>query len=159
MAAAKDLPTKKDGSYRCIFPRHLVRIRHFTIKFYSTDSRDRVCVVSIIRVVIAAQFNINDFTYGIAKANIVTGLEPCIGLIAACLPMFPPTFRRIRGDKESLDSRDYVSSRMARLRSMDSKKSAFRTIDDLYPLTDLEERGIQNHVAGPDSMSDSLVDD
>ena len=116
-------------------------------------------MISIIRVVIAAQFNMNDFTYDIAKASIVTGLEPCIGLIAACLPMFPPTLRKIRDGKKSLDSRDYVSGTVARLRSINSKKPAFRTMEDQYPLTDLEELEIQNEVAGPDSMPDSLIDD
>ena len=116
-----------------------VFVIRLTIKFHLTHRRHRVCVISIIRVVIAAQFNMNDFTYDIAKASIVTGLEPCIGLIAACLPMFPPVFKRIRRGKAKSDSRNYVSSTVARLRSKDSKKPAFHNIDDGYPLTDVEE--------------------
>ena len=146
MEATKDFPTKKDSSYCCICSRHLVRIGQMTIRFYYTNSRDRVCLISIIRVVIAAQFNMNDFTYDIAKASIVTVLEPCIGLIAACLPMSPPVFKRILRGK---DSRNYVSSNVARLRSKDSKKPAFLKIEDQHCLTDLEELRTRNDITGP----------
>ena len=88
-------------------------------------------MISIIRVVIAAQFNTNDFTYDIAKASIVTGLEPCVGLIAACLPMFPPLFKRIQRGKAKSDSQNYVSSTVARLRLKDSDKTAFHIMDDV----------------------------
>lgn len=108
-------------------------------------------MISIIRVVIAAQFDMNDFTYDIAKASIVTVLEPCMGLLAACLPMFPPFFKRIRRGKENTDPRHYVSSTVARLRSKNSKEPAFHNIDDRYPLTDLEEVGTQTDITGPDS--------
>ena len=113
-------------------------------------------MVSIIRVVIAAQFDMNDFTYDIAKASIVTGLEPCMGLLAACLPMFPPLFKRIRRGKENPDPRNNISSTVARLRSM---KPAFHNMDDRYPLTNLEELGTQNDITGPDSKPESLFED
>ena len=98
----------------------------------------------------------NDFTYDIAKASIVTVLEPCMGLIAACLPMSPPVFKRILRGK---DSRNYVSSNVARLRSKDSKKPAFLKIEDQHSHTDLEEPRIYNDITGPNSNPDSLVDD
>ena len=116
-------------------------------------------MISVIRAVIAVQFNMNDITYDIAKASIATGLEPCVGLIAACLPMFPPFFKKIRRGKEKLDPRSHVSSTVARLRSQDSKKRAFRIIDDEYPLTDLEENRNQNDIASSNSNIDSLVGD
>ena len=101
----------------------------------------------------------NDFTYDIAKASIVTGLEPCVGLIAACLPMFPPFFKRIRHVKEKSDFRSRISSTVVRLRSKSSKKGAFRIIDDGYPLTDLEEYQTQKDVAGSNSNIDPPVGD
>ena len=106
-------------------------------------------MISIVRVVIAAQFKVNDLTYGIAKASIVIVLEPCVGLIAACLPMFPAAFKRISRGKEHSDFRGriLVSSTVASLRSKETKKSAFHPIDDQYPLTNL------------DSKPKSLVDD
>ena len=116
-------------------------------------------MISIIRVVIAAQFDMKDFTYDVAKASIVVGLEPSVGLIAACLPMFPPFFQRIGRGKERSDPWSHVSSTVAHLRSKDSKKQAFRIIGDEYPLTDLEENRTQNDIAGSNSNIDPLVGD
>lgn len=118
-------------------------------------------MISIIRVVIAAQFNMDDFTYDIAKASIVTVLEPCMGLIAACLPMFPAAFKRLAHGKEHSDPRgqNFVSSTVARLRSKETKKSAFHKIDDQYPLTDVENFGTQNTITDLDSRPNILVDD
>lgn len=107
-------------------------------------------MISIIRVLIAAQFNINDFTYDIAKASIVTVLEPCMGLITACLPMSPPVFKRILRGK---DSRNYVSSNVARLRSKDSEEPVFLKIEDQHSLTDLEELRTHNDITGPATES------
>ena len=101
----------------------------------------------------------NDFTYDVAKASIVVGLEPSVGLIAACLPMFPPFFKRIGHGKENSDPRSHISSTVARLRSKDSKKRAFRIINDEYPLTDLEENRTQNDIAESNSNIDHLVGD
>ena len=101
----------------------------------------------------------NDFTYDVAKASIVTGLEPCVGLIAACLPMFPPFFKRMRRGKEKSDSRSHVSSTVARLRSKNLKRRAFDMIDDEYPLTDLEENRTRNDIAGSNSNMEPLVGD
>ena len=100
---------------------------------------DRVCTITIIRVGVAIQFDFDDFTYDIAKIGILTDLETCMGIIVACLPMFPPTFNRILHGKKKSDSRSHISSGVLRLRSKGPKPQAFRSIDDLYPLTDLEE--------------------
>ena len=117
----------------------------------------RVCTITIIRVVIAIQFNIDDFTYDIAKISTLTALETCMGIIVACLPMFPPTFKRILHGKEKSDPRNHISSTVARLRSKDRKPQSFRSIDDLYPLTDFEGSRAQNKITGPDGKLDSCV--
>lgn len=120
---------------------------------------DRVCMITIIRVVIAIQFNIDDFTYDIAKVSIVTDLETCMGIIVACLPMFPPTFKRILHGKRKSDSRNHISSSVARLRAKGPKTLAFHGIDDLYPLADFEGNRAQNTITGPDGKPDSYLDD
>ena len=119
---------------------------------------DRVCTITIIRVVVSIQFDFDDFTYDIAKIGIVTDLETCMGIIVACLPMFPPTFNRILHGKKKSDSRSNISRGVLRLRSKGPKPQAFRSIDDLYPLTDLEESRAQNKITGPDGMPDSNSD-
>lgn len=121
-------------------------------------TNDRVCTITIIRVVVAIQFDFDDFTYDIAKVGIVTDLETCMGIIVACLPMFPPTFNRILHGKKKLDWRSHISSGVLRVRSKGPKPQAFRSIDDFYPLTDLEGSRAQNNITGPDGMPDSMSD-
>ena len=120
---------------------------------------DRVCTITIVRVVLAIQFNTNDVTYDVAKVMIVTDLEICMGIIVACLPMFPPTFKRILHGKEMSDSPNRISSTVARLRFKGPKPQVIRSIDDFYPLTDFEGRRAQNKITGPDGKPDFFVKD
>ena len=120
---------------------------------------DRVCTVTIVRVVLANQFYDGDITHGIAKVAIVTDLETCMGIIVACLPMFPPTFKRILHGRDKSDPQNYISSSVARLRTKTPKTLASRAIDDLYPLTDFEGSRAQDKITGPDGKPDSFVDD
>lgn len=114
-------------------------------------------MITIIRVVIAVQFNIEDVTYDIAKASIVISLEPSMGLIVACMPMLPPTFKKMLHGKQKLDSRNYLFNTVARLRVQNPKKSVFHKLDDSCPLTDLEEPRIRDDITGPDGKRNALV--
>ena len=129
--------------------------------FYSTILMisDRVCTITIVRVVLAIQFNFDDVTYDIAKVTIVTDLETCMGIIVACLPMFPPTFKRILHGKEKSDSRNYISSGVARLRSKGPKPQVVRSVDDFYPLMAFEGSRAQNKITGPDGKPDTFLKD
>ena len=73
--------------------------------------------------------------------------------------MFPPTFKRILRGRDKSDLRDYISSSVACLWANGLKKLVFRTIDELYPLTDFEGSRAQNKITGPDGKPDSYVDD
>jgi len=104
--------------------------------------------------VFAAQLDVDDFTYAFVKTGITTVLEPALGIFIACLPMFPPTFRKMLHGKNEQDSRDVLSSSNRRLRSKSVKRSSvFRRLDDSYPLTDLENSRAENEIAGPDSQA------
>ena len=128
---------------------------HSTIPITS----DRVCTITVVRVVIAIQFNFDDVTYDIAKVSIVTDLETCMGIIVSCSPMFPPTFKRILHGKENSDSRNYISSNVARLRSKGPKPQVLRSVDELYSLTDFERSRAQNEITGPDGKPESFIND
>ena len=71
--------------------------------------------------------------------------------------MLPPTLKKMLGNKDGPDSRNVISSSVARLRFKRSRPSLFRKFDDLYPLTDLE--GTQNEITGPDGKSSSSLED
>ncbi|CAF9925205.1 hypothetical protein IMSHALPRED_006410 [Imshaugia aleurites] len=119
-----------------------------------------VCVVALIRVVLIARLNIDDYLYDFTKITIVTDLEICLGIIVACMPMFPPTLKRmLRGKKDPSLFRRHMSSGVALMRPKNPHMPAFHRIDDLYPLTDLDEMRTWNEICGTDGKPDSLVDD
>ena len=47
---------------------------------------------------------------------------------------------------------------MARLRMKRSKSSAFQSLDDSSPLTDLEAKGTQNHITGSSGKLDGVFE-
>ena len=73
--------------------------------------------------------------------------------------MFPPTFNRVLHGRKKSDSRRHISSGVLRLRSKGPKPQAFGSIDDFYPLTDVEGSRAQDKITGPDGMPDSFVKD
>ena len=119
----------------------------------------RICAITTIRVILAAQFNMNDYTDGVARIGIVTTLEPLLGIIVACLPMFPPALKKVFGHvkKTSPETQNGLSSSMVRLRLERSKNSTPQRFDDSWLLTDLENNKIEPIVSGPSSKPDSLV--
>ena len=89
----------------------------------------------------------------------MTDLEPLLGITIACLPLFPPVFKKIFGAKDGPDSRNVLSSSLARLRSKSTKNAAFRKFDDSYPLTNVEGSRTENQITGVGTMSSSVNDD
>lgn len=119
-----------------------------------------VCGVSILRSVVGSRLDLDDFTYSEAKVDIITHLEAFLAIIVACLPIFPPTLKRMLRGKIIPDTRNVISSSVARLRSKGSKPRKFRKFDDLYPLTDLEGgTGTRDEINGLDSKSTSSLND
>ena len=108
-----------------------------------------MCVITIIRIARAARIDLTDFTYNLAKLAIITDLEPLLGITIACLPLFPPTFKKaFRARRVGPDMGNVLQSSLARLRikKSKSKSSTFRRFDYSYPLTDVEGYRTQNHV-------------
>lgn len=62
-----------------------------------------------------------DFTYNEAKIGVVTNLEAFLGIIIACLSMFPPALKKVLSGKDNSDSGHVISSSVARLRFKSSK--------------------------------------
>ena len=113
-----------------------------------------MCIITIIRLVLSIHLNLDDFTYEVLKLTIVTSLEPLLGIVIACLPFFPPVIRKIAAyyRNNKIKTRNVLSSSIARLRA--KRSSAFRSIDDSFPLPDLEEAKTQNHITGPSRKHD-----
>ena len=90
----------------------------------------------------------------------MTLLEPQLGIIVACLPLFPPAIKKVVAHirKTDPETRNVLSSSMARLRMKKSKSSAFESLGDSSPLTDLEAKRTQNHITGSNGKPDSMVE-
>ncbi len=117
-----------------------------------------VCAITITRLVIAARLSTKDFTYDLARLAIVTDLEPLLGIIVACAPMFPPTLKAALNRKPRRSQSSGLSSGFAKLNSKSARSLWFRSADDSYPLKDVE--GVVNHtqITGPNSRQSSFHD-
>ncbi|OQE44646.1 hypothetical protein PENCOP_c002G04473 [Penicillium coprophilum] len=52
------------------------------------------CIISILRISILSTMDFTDITYSIPLANIFSGLEPCLAVILASIPMMRPLLGR-----------------------------------------------------------------
>ena len=60
--------------------------------------------------------------------------------------------------KTDPETRNVLSSSMARLRMKRSKTSAFQSLGDSSPLTDFGGKGTQNHITGSSGKPDGVVE-
>ncbi|KAI1838614.1 hypothetical protein DTO013E5_515 [Penicillium roqueforti] len=52
------------------------------------------CIISILRISMLSTMDFTDITYSIPRANIFSGLEPCLAVILASIPMMRPLLGR-----------------------------------------------------------------
>ena len=119
----------------------------------------RVCVVTIIRLILSTQLELNDNTYDILKLSIVAIVEPLLAIIVACLPFFPLAIECLMGRmRESRSvSPKIFSSNVARLRLKRSNSAAFQSLDDSLPLTNPQAKRTQNQITGPSGKPDDML--
>lgn len=119
-----------------------------------------ICLLTIVRLQLYVNRKVDDYTFGIAKIDIVTVMEPLLSIIVACFPVFPPALRRFTSYIKSNNSetRNVLSSSMVRSRLKRSDHSTFQKFDDSFLLTDLEENRFQTKVTGPSSKPGPLMD-
>ncbi|KXG47544.1 uncharacterized protein PGRI_014140 [Penicillium griseofulvum] len=87
------------------------------------------CVISIMRISILSTMNFADITYSIPRANIFSGLEPCLAVILASVPMMRPLLGRSTYTPEvTACPSDRSSSASKRSRSTDD--SEFQPLKD-----------------------------
>ena len=108
-----------------------------------------VCVVTVIRLF--AQLNFKDYVDNMPIISILSILEPLLGIITACLPLFRPTIKKVASHVKGTKSEtpNVISSTMARLRLKRAKGSVFQRFDDSLLLTGLEDHRTQAHSTGP----------
>ncbi|KAL8657924.1 MAG: hypothetical protein Q9202_007643 [Teloschistes flavicans] len=92
----------------------------------------------------SAKLTQEDFTYNLARLAIVTDLEPLLGIIVACAPLFPPTIKAA------------LAWRRGSQRGTSSQKAKRPSADDSYHLTDVQERANEIHITSPHSQQSSF---
>ena len=107
-----------------------------------------VCVVTFFRLF--AQIKVKDYDNNMPLVSLLSILEPLLGIITACLPLFRPTIKkvasRVKGTKS--ETPNVISSAVARLRLKRAKGSVFQRFDDSLLLTGLEDSKPQIHSTG-----------
>ena len=157
---AADGHTKENQPYNYLCSWLSVSKLVFACMFGGADHHvHSVCIVTIIRLALSIQINLDDFTYDVTRISIVTQLEPLLGIIIACLPTFPPAVKKLTGHIKTTNpkTRNVLSNSVARLRLRRAKDSTFKQFDDSVLLTDLENNRAFDHVVGPSDRSDYSV--
>ena len=110
----------------------------------------RICIITIMRVVVIYNLDLADFTYSAASLSIWSILEPTLGIINACLPLIRPACQEVfksnvfAWSKASTAQRKTDSGHSHRsnkppLQSKASNAQNFhRLYDHLYPLEEVE---------------------
>ena len=107
-----------------------------------------------------AQVRPDDYTRGILEVAVVTVLEPLLGIITACLPLCRPSLKKVAAYMKppKAETRNVLSSGMARARLERLKTVGCRRYDDSLLQTDLEDQSTRNHVADRSDSADDTVD-
>ncbi|VUC26044.1 unnamed protein product [Clonostachys rosea] len=103
-----------------------------------------ICIISMLRVISVSQWDLNDVTYATTNVSIYSVLEPCLGVVNACLPTIQPAIKRIFGDAvaswSSHDSQGTpIDTKVSRNRERQHghyiRDRNFRRLEDDIPLT------------------------
>ncbi|CAI6039114.1 unnamed protein product [Clonostachys chloroleuca] len=103
-----------------------------------------ICIISMLRVISVAQWDLDDVTYATTNVSIYSVLEPCLGVVNACLPTIQPAMKRIFGDVvaswSSHDSQGTpIDTKISRNRERQNaqyiRDHNFRRLEDDIPLT------------------------
>ena len=134
------------------------------------DQRNRICIVTILRIKYLNDLDLHNITYSIAPEGLFTLLEPTLGIISACLPAIRPVINKLSRNAPIPSSEQYgskaarsASARPSARHSSHGQNSGFapkrfqRLDDYAYPLTDTYRNF--NDVAGPENDASSADQD
>jgi hypothetical protein len=82
------------------------------------------CIVSVLRLVALSSIDYSDITFNIPESLIFSGLEPCLAVTLACVPVLQPLARKIRGSGAASGiSSGKVNSRMSNFQQLNDNSS------------------------------------
>lgn len=102
-----------------------------------------MCVITIFRIAIAGQFDVHDFPYHLVRIAIATDLEPILGIIISCIPLFPPAIKAICKSKRTPISHIPASNSRAKSSFIHSPEgSHFHRLNSSFLLTEVESNAV-----------------
>lgn len=103
------------------------------------------CIISILRISILSTMDFTDITYSIPRANIFSGLEPCLAVILASVPMMRPLLGRST-DTPEVTARPSNKSSSPSGRSRSTGDSEFQQLQDDSSVLCLRPMGPKHEV-------------
>jgi hypothetical protein len=91
---AEDEHEEEDRSQSHIWNGHHVSLHLSLTKIQLLTDRS-ICLMTLTRIFVTSYYMTDNFTRQNGIVAFITGLEPIVGIINACLPHFPPVFRRL----------------------------------------------------------------
>ncbi|KAL4783836.1 hypothetical protein BJX76DRAFT_368090 [Aspergillus varians] len=91
------------------------------------------CIISALRISTLADMNFADITYTIPRANIFSGMEPCLAVILASVPMMRPLLGRTNSTPNASDQTPRHSKSLPK---SGGPKRAGTQEDEFQPLDD-----------------------
>ncbi|KAI4689625.1 uncharacterized protein J4E88_002980 [Alternaria novae-zelandiae] len=116
------------------------------------------CIVSAFRISVLSSMDFTDITYTIPKANIFSGLEPCLAVVLACVPLMHPLLGRsaatphASGKKKSSNAESKSSGPKA------VSDDGFERLDDDTSHLWLKPMGLQ-HRADESDLQETITGD
>lgn len=121
--------------------------------------RNRICIISILRIKYLKDLNPHNITYSVAPEGLFTLLEPTLGIISACLSVIRPVISKLSKKPTIPTSSEYFASKASRAASARHSSHGpnggfapkrFQRLDDhAYPLTN--RYGNFNDIGGPEN--------
>ncbi|KAL4880292.1 hypothetical protein BJY04DRAFT_219288 [Aspergillus karnatakaensis] len=116
------------------------------------------CVISALRISVLSTMDFADITYTMPKANIFSGIEPCLAVILACIPMMRPLLGRTTTTPNAT-GRTPVKSLSKSAGKQNTGDDGFQPLDDdtsqlwLRPMGPKHYAGISVQQSGLDGES------
>ena len=99
------MPTWRKIVIRVIFGMGTVKVYFFHLMFrticHSTPNQrihNRICMIMVFRIIALIRLDTTDVSYSIVNTTIWSSLEPCLGIMMACLSVLQSTMAKVFGD-------------------------------------------------------------
>jgi hypothetical protein len=100
-----------------------------------------ICLVTLARILIGQYYEVNNLTRQNGVVVFLTGIEATTGITNACLPHFPPAFKRLQSTKFGLKLSKVFNITIAR----DTKNSEGKQINlSKHTIGSSKKRNVQD---------------